>query len=115
MDGFRTFVQKLSLTRLAISGNVDHHVDSHSHLIPTFCDPHRITLNYYNMDHNAHIEAAITDLRSQRRTNFTTTAKKWNLERTILAKRFRGETGIKLRDGPKIHVLGRQVNPTLRT
>jgi Tc5 transposase DNA-binding domain len=45
------------------------------------------------MDHNARIEAAIADLRSQKHTNFAATAKKWNLERTTLAKRFRGETG----------------------
>lgn len=46
------------------------------------------------MDHNARIEAAIKDLRSQKRTNFAATAKRWDLERTTLAKRFRGETGI---------------------
>ncbi len=45
------------------------------------------------MDHNARIEAAINDLRSQKRTNFAATAKRWDLERTTLAKRFRGETG----------------------
>ena len=45
------------------------------------------------MDHNTRIEAAITDLRSQKRTNFAATAKRWDVERTTLAKRFRGETG----------------------
>ena len=45
------------------------------------------------MDHNARIEAAITDLRFQKRTNFAVTVKRWDVERTTLAKRFRGETG----------------------
>ena len=45
------------------------------------------------MDHNARIKAAIDDLRSQKRTNFAATAKRWDVERTTLAKRFRGETG----------------------
>jgi Tc5 transposase DNA-binding domain len=47
------------------------------------------------MDHNARIQAAIDDLKSQKRTNFAATARKWNLERTTLAKRFRGEMGSK--------------------
>ena len=46
------------------------------------------------MDHNARIEAAIDDLRSQSRTNFAAIARHWGLERITLAKRFRGETGI---------------------
>jgi hypothetical protein len=45
------------------------------------------------MDHNARIEAAINDLRSQKRTNFSATAKRWDIERTTLAKRFRGKIG----------------------
>ena len=47
------------------------------------------------MDHNARIEAAIADLESQERINFSATAKKWNVERTTLAKRYRGEAGSK--------------------
>jgi hypothetical protein len=45
------------------------------------------------MDHNARIESAITDLESQSRVNYTTTAKKWDVERTTLAKRYKGQTG----------------------
>jgi AraC-like DNA-binding protein len=45
------------------------------------------------MDHDARIQAAIADLESQERMNFKETAKKWNLDRTTLARRFRGETG----------------------
>jgi hypothetical protein len=44
------------------------------------------------MDHEARIQAAIEDLDSQKRVNYSATAKKWNLERTTLAKRHRGET-----------------------
>jgi hypothetical protein len=47
------------------------------------------------MDHNARIEAAISELESQSRVNFAATARKWNIERTTLARRFRGETGTK--------------------
>jgi hypothetical protein len=57
-----------------------------------FCDSHRITLNCYNMDHNARIEAAIADLESQDRRNIAATAKKWGVARETLSKRFRGET-----------------------
>ena len=46
-----------------------------------------------SMDHNARIQAAIDDLRSQKRTNITATAKKWEVARETLSKRFRGETG----------------------
>jgi hypothetical protein len=45
------------------------------------------------MDHEARMQAAITELESQTRKNYTSTAKKWDLERTTLRKRFRGETG----------------------
>ena len=35
------------------------------------------------MDHDAQIQAAITDLESQERVNYSATAKRWNLERTV--------------------------------
>jgi hypothetical protein len=44
------------------------------------------------MDHDARIQAAITELDSQKRVNYSATTKNWNLERTTLAKRHRGET-----------------------
>jgi Tc5 transposase DNA-binding domain len=44
------------------------------------------------MDHNARIQAAIADLESQERVNYAGTAKKWNLDRTTLTRRYRGET-----------------------
>jgi hypothetical protein len=44
------------------------------------------------MDHETRIQAAIEHLNSQKRVNYSATAKKWNLERTTLAKRYRGET-----------------------
>ncbi len=46
-----------------------------------------------NIPHNARIQLAIADLESQNRINYTTTAKKWDLDRTTLARRHRGETG----------------------
>jgi AraC-like DNA-binding protein len=45
------------------------------------------------MDHNARIKAAITDLESQNRPNIKATAKKWEINRSTLSRRFRGETG----------------------
>ena len=45
------------------------------------------------MDHDARIQAAIDDLRSQKRTNIAATAKNWDIARETLSKRFRGETG----------------------
>jgi hypothetical protein len=45
------------------------------------------------MDYEARMQAAISDLESQDRRNFAAAARKWDLERTTLSKRFRGETG----------------------
>ena len=44
------------------------------------------------MDHNALIEAAIADLKSQDRQNIAATAKKWGVARETLSKRFQGKT-----------------------
>jgi hypothetical protein len=44
------------------------------------------------MDHEARIQAAISNLESQTRKNYFSTTRKWNIERTTLIKRFRGET-----------------------
>ena len=57
-------------------------------MIPTFYTAHPRTLNANNMDHEARIQAAIIDLQSQERVNYSATAKRYNLERTTLAKRF---------------------------
>ena len=40
------------------------------------------------MDYNARIEKAINDLKSQSRTNIAATAKKWDVHRTTLTRRF---------------------------
>ena len=46
------------------------------------------------MDHEARIQAAITDLESQDHRNISVTAKKWGVARETLLKRFRGKTGL---------------------
>ena len=46
------------------------------------------------MDHNARIQAAIDDLKTQKRVNFAVTARRWDIERTTLTRRFRGTQGI---------------------
>jgi hypothetical protein len=43
------------------------------------------------MDHEARIQAAITNLESQKRLNYAATAKKWNLDRSTLSRRHQGE------------------------
>ena len=45
------------------------------------------------MDHNARIESALADLKSQKAVNYSATARKWEVERTTLAKRHKGQTG----------------------
>ena len=45
------------------------------------------------MDHNARLESAITDLKSQSRVNYAATAKKWQVDRTTLSRRYKGQTG----------------------
>jgi ActR/RegA family two-component response regulator len=46
------------------------------------------------MDHEARIQAAIDDLKSQERTNVAATARKYNVARRTLTHRFKGETGL---------------------
>jgi hypothetical protein len=46
-----------------------------------------------NMDHNTRIEAALTDLEAQDHRNIAATAKRWEVKRETLSKRFRGVTG----------------------
>jgi hypothetical protein len=48
-------------------------------------DPH-------NMTHNARMEAAMAELDAQLKPNFSAAAEKWLLERTTLAKRWKGQT-----------------------
>ena len=48
--------------------------------------------NASQQSHDDRIAAAIADLKSQKKPNFMATAKKWQLERTTLAKRFKGQT-----------------------
>jgi hypothetical protein len=60
----------------------------------TFCPTTVRTLKLHIIDHESRIEAAIIDLKSQERINYYATAKKWNLDRTTLARRHRGETGL---------------------
>jgi hypothetical protein len=45
------------------------------------------------MDHEARIQAAITDLESQDRVNYAAIARKWEIDRSTLSRRHRGETG----------------------
>ena len=47
------------------------------------------------MAHNDRIAKAISDLESQNRPNIADTAKKWQLDRSTLSRRFRGETSSK--------------------
>ena len=61
--------------------------------MPTFYTALARSSNANSMDHDARIEAAIADLESQERVNYSATAKKWNVDRTTLAKRHRGKTG----------------------
>jgi hypothetical protein len=61
-------------------------------MIPTFYTAHARVSNANSMDHNARIQKAIDDLKSQSRTNFAATARRWKVERITLAKRFYGET-----------------------
>jgi uncharacterized protein YdhG (YjbR/CyaY superfamily) len=58
-----------------------------------FSPPHARTSHANSMAHEARIQAAITDLESQDRRNITATAKKWEVARETLSKRFRGKTG----------------------
>jgi hypothetical protein len=48
-------------------------------------DPHSMT-------HNARMDAAMAELDAQLKPNFSAAAEKWMLERTTLAKRWKGQT-----------------------
>ncbi len=55
------------------------------------------------MDHNARLESAITDLESQLRVNYAATAKKWQVDRTTLPRRHKGQTGTRKDAASYIH------------
>ena len=59
----------------------------------TFYTAKHIPSTRDKMDHEARIQAAIDDLKSQDRTNVAATARKWGVARETLSKRFRGKTG----------------------
>jgi hypothetical protein len=70
--------------------------DARSHMMHAFS---KIQPPYSNMDdipHNDRIELAIADLESQECLNYAATAKKWNIERTTLSRRYRGVIGSKV-------------------
>jgi hypothetical protein len=69
----------------------DDNVDPH--VMTAFYPTSVRTLNGHRMDHDAHIQAAITDLESQGQPNIAATARRWQIARETLSKRFRGETG----------------------
>ena len=48
--------------------------------------------NYHKMVNEADIQAAISDLKSQKTSNIAQTAKKHNIQKTTLLRRFKGET-----------------------
>ena len=45
-----------------------------------------------SMSHDARIEAAIAELKPQKRVNYAATARKWKVEPTTLRRQFIGET-----------------------
>ena len=49
------------------------------------------TSNASQLTYNDRIQSAIADLESQERANFGKTAKKWDVDRTTLRRRFNGE------------------------
>jgi hypothetical protein len=61
--------------------------------MPTFSTTNTPTSKSHRIDHEARIQAAITDLESQTRRNYASITRKWDIERTTLTRRFRGETG----------------------
>jgi hypothetical protein len=51
------------------------------------------TSKSHRMDHEARIQAAITDLESQDRVNYAAITRKWEIDRSTLSRRHRGEIG----------------------
>jgi|SRR6266498_4937952 len=82
---------------LLVSGNSVVGVrNAQSQLMHTFLKFARQHSNMDNIPHNARIQLAITDLKSQNHINYTATFKKCNIDRITLTRRYRGETGIKI-------------------
>jgi hypothetical protein len=58
----------------------------------------KFNLLHLKMDcipNNDRIQLAIADLELQERLNYADTAKKWNVNRSTLSRRYRGVTGLK--------------------
>jgi hypothetical protein len=66
------------------------------------------TSNPHRMDYEARIQAAITDLESQDRVNYTAIAKKWKIDRSTLSRRHRGVIG-PIETLPRMHVDSLQI------
>jgi hypothetical protein len=58
-----------------------------------FHTAHPRTSHANSMDHDAQIEATITDLELQERINYATAVKKWNFDRSMLSQCHQGKTG----------------------
>lgn len=59
------------------------------------------------------IEAAIQDLSSQEAPNIKATAKKWNVDRTTLSRRWRGVTGSRAEANENLQLLNNQQEEAL--
>jgi Tc5 transposase DNA-binding domain len=57
-----------------------------------FCSFFSTTFNAMNSTTNSRIESALADLESQDSVNYAATARKWQIERTTLARRHKGQS-----------------------
>ena len=58
----------------------------------TFPRTHILPSNYHKMVNEKDISKAISDLRSQEKPNYAQTTLKYDIDRTTLMRRFKGET-----------------------
>src|SRR6201999_904068 len=59
----------------------------------TFTPTNSFISTHAQMDHNTRIAKAIEELDSQERINYAATAKKWDISRETLSKRYKRQTG----------------------
>jgi S-adenosylmethionine synthetase len=76
---------------------------SRSHSIHAYFKTQSPHLNIDNIPYNDRIELAITDLKSQITLNYAATAKKYNVDRSTLSRRYKGAIISKAENLSKIH------------
>src|SRR4051812_1348451 len=89
---FRYYFERMILVLKMKGGLTEFHTQFPPTLNSHFFAIDTTTFARNRMSHNARMEAALAELEGETKPNFSEMARKHNLERTTLSKRFYGKT-----------------------